>query len=74
MYQEPLSMWMVYRHPLDFPNQYVARRWLVTVEPIPTDDLLIADDLESLRGKLPVGLLPLAPSPGDDPNIVETWL
>lgn len=69
-----LSMWVVYAHPLDCPDKFVARRWLATDPPSPTTDRKVADDLETLRQSLPIGLVCLPRQPEDDPVIVETWI
>lgn len=70
-----LSMWVVYDHPADAPDTFVARRWDVTAgDPTATSYLFTADTLEDLRAKLPLGLTRLDRSPLDDPVIVETWL
>ena len=67
-----LPMWVVYDHPSDFPGSYVARRW---EGELPTDAVMVAPDLETLRGMLAdFGLVCLARHPGDDPKIVEAWL
>jgi len=52
----------------------VARRWLATPQPTPTDDVLVADELDGLRQKLPAGLYRMERQPGDDPFIVECWI
>jgi hypothetical protein len=72
-----LPMWIVYEHPLDYPHDFVARKWRIrrgTPDPVPTDDLLAAPTLDELRALLPPGLARIAPSLGDEPQIVETWL
>lgn len=74
MRSEPLSIWVVYDHPKDFPDHFIARRWLANDTLTPTSDFYLADDLESLRGQLPAGLYRLPAQPGDDPSIVETWM
>ncbi|MCR7874382.1 hypothetical protein ACVXHM_33725 [Pseudomonas aeruginosa] len=74
MSSEPLSMWTVYETPLDYPNHFVARRWLAGSALVATKDVLIADDLAALRGKLPQGLHCLPAIPGDAPSIIETWV
>lgn len=71
---EQLSIWTVYERPLDHPDKYVARRWLATPEPEPTDDILLADDLEALRNQLPQGLVHMQRQPEDDAVIIETWI
>ncbi len=68
-----LSMWTVYERPLDFPSQFVVRRWLVGSTVDSTADVLLADDLATIREKLPQGLFRIPAHPGDDPAIVETW-
>lgn len=65
------SIWTIYNRPVDFPDKFVARRWEGSM---PTQDILIADDLEELRRQLPPGLYRLARHPADDPVVVETWL
>jgi hypothetical protein len=72
-----LPMWSVYDHPQDHPNHWVARRWEVGgagTEPVATSQLFKAETLEALRQMLPPGLHCMPRAPGDDPNIVETWL
>lgn len=72
-----LSMWTVYDHPLDYPEKYVARQFIVAASgPRPTASIIIADDLETLRETLcfEMHLACLTRSPEDDPKIVETWL
>jgi len=71
---EQLSIWTVYEHPQDQPEKFVARRWIATPEPKPTDDVFFADDLEGLRQQLPPGLARIARQAGDDPVIVESWI
>lgn len=66
------SLWTVYDHPRDYPNQFVARRFDVDQ---PTSDVFVADDLETLREILAAeGLTRLARDPDDDAKIVEVWL
>jgi hypothetical protein len=73
---EKLSMWVIYNHPKDHPDSYVARRWEVgAAGQVATHDLLECDRLEGLRYVLQgYGLTCLTRSPGDDAKIVETWL
>jgi hypothetical protein len=72
-----LAMWVVYDHPTDYPNSFVARRFDVDAAgPKPSASIIIAPDLEKLQDVLEfeMGLVKLMRSPGDDPKIVETWL
>lgn len=71
-----LEMWVVYDHPTDYPDKYVARLHQV----LPggaygaTNYALVCSDLEVLRQGLPSGLVRIERSPGDDPKILETWM
>lgn len=73
-----LSMWVVYEHPKDFPNQFVARRHLIDQgKSIPTTDVFLSEDIYELRTRLRTeypGLVCLARNPKDDLVIVETWI
>lgn len=69
-----LSMWVIYDHPADYPDQFVARRWKITAgEALPTDEVIRAATIDGVRQGLPPGLTVLAAADGDDPTIVETW-
>ncbi len=71
-----LDMWTVYDHPTDYPDHYVARKWLIkstVAEPEPTDEILLETDLAALRMKLPPWLYCLPRQDQDDPCIIETW-
>ncbi|MEY2117089.1 hypothetical protein [Rhodanobacter sp. FW106-PBR-R2A-1-13] len=66
-----LFTWVVYDHPRDMPDVFVARQWRLTG---PTSRFFTAPTLDALREKLPAGLTCLPRSPDDDSVIVETWL
>ena len=66
------AVWVVYDHPRDQPDYYVARLWRGET---PTDMALIDADLERLRDTLEqMGLVHLDRMEGDDPVILETWI
>jgi len=72
-----LAMWTVYKHPKDYPNNYVARRFDVDADgPKASNSVIIMDDLDDLRDILAfqMHLVCLSRNEGDDPVIVETWL
>jgi hypothetical protein len=72
-----LAMWTVYKNPSDYPGKFVARRFDVDASgPKPSASIIVMDDLEKLRDVLEfeLGLVKLMRSPGDEPQIVETWL
>lgn len=67
-----LSIWVVYDHPSDYPNCYVARCFIGEEW---TPSIMICPDLERLQEQLmQMGLTKLMPMEGDDPTILETWL
>lgn len=68
------SHWTIYKKPSEYPSQFVARRWLITLPPTPTEDVFVAEDLSSVRDLLPPGLYCIPASPLDDPSIVEIWI
>lgn len=74
---QPLDMWVIYDHPADFPDVFVARRWEVLREERATADIIKADTLEQVRfvierEKHCSVMLPRQPN--DDPKIVEVWI
>lgn len=71
-----LSMWVVYDHPRDYPNSFIARRWIADANRITaTEDIAKAATIEALQLHFrKQGLVKINRSPTDDPKIVETWL
>lgn len=70
--REPLTIWVIYDHPIDFPSNYVARKHL---NERPTSELMIAPDIEQIRWVLQLrGFICFPRQEGDDPKIVECWL
>lgn len=73
-----LNVWVVYDHPLDQPEFFVARRWVAGAGVNEaTEDTILARSIHELRSillhRFP-GLYCLQRQPGDDPVILETWL
>ena len=68
---------VVHDSPEDFPNQFVARRqWVhrddeITID---RDPVAIARNLPALRTLIPEGMVRVARTTGDPPNVVETWV
>jgi hypothetical protein len=72
-----LPMWVVYDHPKDWPEFYVARKWMTGGSPdgTPTDHVIMDRDLENLRRTLwRLHLVKLDRMEGDNPVILETWI
>jgi hypothetical protein len=75
MTETDLPMWVVYDHPSDYPQQYVARQHIIGVAGQRPTGRMMAGTLDSIRAALAnLDLVCLARSEADDPVIVETWL
>lgn len=77
--REPLfDQWVVYDHPKDFPDSFVARRHAHdpdVADYFPTEDYMASRDLKALRQALArKGLVRLDRDPSDPPQIMEIWL
>ena len=66
-----LELWVIYDHPSDFPDCFVARKWLNNT---PTATFITGNSLEELRVAIPQGLVCLPRDKHDDVKIVETWI
>lgn len=73
---QPLAMWVVYRHPKDDPEAFVARRWEMGLTGMAPTMVVMRDGaLEPLQLAMRArGLFRLERDPRDDPVIVEVWL
>lgn len=70
-----LKMWTIYGHPLDYPEGFVARQWIIAGggEPHP-GPARYRKTLAEAREAVPAGLYRLDRNPGDDPSVIETWI
>lgn len=67
-----LPIWVIYDHPRDFPDKFVARLWLGEK---PTEEVMISGNIRALRMQLQrEGFVRLERRYEDDAKIVETWL
>lgn len=72
-----MQFWVVYDHPTDMPDFFVARRWDVLkgkAMPVATDQVFTAGTLQEVRSLIPPGLYRLPRWEADDDKIVEVWL
>jgi hypothetical protein len=73
-----MELWTVYDHPTDYPDEFVARLWIVkfnnTVEA--TQTVITDSTLEGLRTKLQANpnLVSIKRYLEDEPQIIEVWL
>lgn len=74
-----MQSYTIYFSPTDYPGKYVIRRFDIVrgqTGPVPRE-AAIAESLAHARlaiSLLNPGAVCFERSPGDDPNIVETWL
>jgi hypothetical protein len=70
-----LNIFTIYDAPLDYPGEFVLRRWIVEPgQPRAGEVLGTADTLEAIRALLPAGLAPLGRQAADEQQIVESWV
>lgn len=70
-----LSLWVIYDSPLDYPGQFVVKRWEVEDGSVTvTDDVTIAATLQAAREAVPPGKVLLSRSEEDATVISETWV
>jgi hypothetical protein len=74
----PLVMWTVYKHPQDYPGEYVARKFVITEDFYgPSSESISSRSLRDVRKvlrSLYPGLIQLKRPPDDEPHIVDVWL
>lgn len=66
-----IDTWVIYNKPTDYPNNYVARKFINNA---PSTTIHVADSLEEIRKLVPEGLFKIERFPNDDPKIVEVWI
>jgi hypothetical protein len=74
----PITFWVIYAHPRDYPQGCVLRaQWGKRGDP----NTVIADTIawyaatvDELRAILPPGCTRMGPWPGDEPQIAEVWM
>ena len=76
---EPMQQWVIYDHPVDFPEHYVVRCWVIGpgAPPGHTGEAWLRDSLDGAREVIAAnypGGYRLNRQPGDDPVIVEVWI
>lgn len=72
--RDALHQYVIYRHPLDFPNHFVVREWLIDRDGFrPAPIACLCSTLEEARDSVPGAPWRRDRYPEDDPCIVETW-
>jgi hypothetical protein len=68
-----LPIWVIYAHPKDSPDAFVARLWDGMTDQ-PTASYLVAPTLAALRLRLPPDLHRLQRNTQDEPHVMESWI
>lgn len=72
---EVLAIYTVFDHPDDYPDVFIARKWLVFHGvAVPTQEVVTGPTLQSVRDQIPAGLICFPRADEDEPTIVESWL
>lgn len=66
-----IPIWVIYYDPLDFPGQYVLRRFNMDT---PTEEFYTSKTLEGVRKHIPEGMVMLMPFSEDPKVIKEIWI
>ena len=66
-----LELWVVYKHPKEYPNKFVARKWILDK---PSSETVFGNTINEARLAIPKGLTRFLPDTQDDKCIVEIWL
>ena len=75
MVTEPLSMWVIYERPRDYPEYFVVRRWRVDrAGASALEACALVASLADAREHVPRGAVNIGREPEDDPVIVESWV
>lgn len=71
-----LTLWVIYDHPLDFPDGFVLRaQWAMRSGAIQVDRVAwYAKTADELRSIVPPDLFCISRQPDDPKVILETWL
>jgi hypothetical protein len=70
-----LVLWVIYKHPKDFPDDYVLRPHRSSAEGVEQFKVAaVSKTLKGVRDVLPPGLHNLGRQDGDDPVIFEVWV
>jgi hypothetical protein len=77
--EDLLEIYTLFDHPEDYPNSYVIKRDLVDNKgQAKRDDRFHfeSDNIETCRNFMIIDMakVPMAPMPGDDPVIIETYI
>jgi hypothetical protein len=70
---DALDMWVIYEHPKDYPDKFVARLWKITKVDVPTGTFFLGETQTEVEAKLPPGLFWMPRHENDDACIIGVW-
>ena len=73
----PLPMWVIYKSPVDYPGQFVVRRFVLqeSGEAVPdAEPLTVVSTLDVARSSIRPSCFNLGRMDGDEPQIAEVWV
>lgn len=71
MNSKHIRVWTIYDHPEDYPDSFIARKFLNNS---PTDDIIVSDNLANIEQELEdMGYCEL-PVHEPNPQIVSVWM
>jgi hypothetical protein len=71
---QSFDMLVIYEHPIDAPDHYVVRRWIIQDGKMTPDHGSHFNTLGDARAFIPPGRVKIPRSPNDDRAIVESWI
>lgn len=72
---DPVGMWVIYDHPKDFPQGFIARQFFIGPRVLlASDETKTGETLDAVRRQLPTGLYNVGRHDRDDAVVVETWV
>lgn len=77
---ECMSMWVIYEHPRDYPNDYIAREWYIEAgkKPEPSPVTFFKAPEREVVERFVQAVCPdaigLLPNTDDDPCIIGIWM
>jgi hypothetical protein len=67
-------LWVIYDHPIDFPDYYIARKWDYQKN-IPTDEIMKSTSLKWMQDHFSkMGFCRIPRDNSDDLKIIESWI
>ncbi len=74
---DPICQYFIYWNPVDYPGQYVVRRYVIDagseLRPDPKP-IIVTGYLDKARDVVPIGMCRMRPEKSAPPQILEIWI